>query len=325
MKNKQIVTIAENTHTSTATVSKVLNHCHGVSSEIREQVYREYDRLEGKKKEQPVAIYVILPETPSYFWDCEYPAPLDDTLSIKYNIYSRIGDDAMVLRYLHQAIELEAKVIVIAAQLNDEMRGLLASFAKTGLVLYLNEYNDTFNSCYVGSDPAADGHQLAELCLRHTDSCDRLLVIRNKEFSDGSTMRQRYDAFAGSVMGMAALDVMDMTLPIATPLLASLLAREMALRFQQYAYNKVVCLSGFTYSLCLAVQKMKLPFAVQCFGFEDAPQNEKFADLGLLKGTVCQDFGAQLAEALRLAQEFVRTQRYPSRRFFFIPSRVVEY
>ncbi len=325
MKNKQIVTIAENTHTSTATVSKVLNHCHGVSSDIRELVYREYDRLEGKRKEEKVAIYVILPETPSYFWNCEYPAPLDDTLSIKYNIYSRLGDDAMVMRYLRQAIQLKTKVIVIAARLNDEMPELLATFAQTGLVLYLNEYNDTFNSCYVGSDPSEDGYRLAELCLRHIDSHDRLLVIRNKAFLDSSTERRRYDAFAGSVMGMVALDVVDMTLPIATPLLASLLAREMTTLFQQTAYTKVVCLSGFTYSLCLAVQKMKLPFAVQCFGFEDAPQNEKFADLGLLKGAVCQDFGAQLAETLKLAQAFVQTQQYPSRRFFFISSRMVEY
>ena len=325
MKKKQIVTIAENTHTSTATVSKVLNHCHGVSSDIRELVYREYDRLGGEKKEPPVSVYVILPETPSYFWDCEYPAPMDETLSVKYNIYSRIGDDAMVMRYLHQAIRLEAKVIVIAAQLNDEMRTLLADFARTGLVLYLNEYNDTFNSCYVGSDPSADGHQLAELCLRHVTEHDKILVIRNKEFLGGSTVRRRYDAFAGSMMGEVAFDVADLSLQIGTPLLASLLAREMTPLFRQNAYNKVVCLSGFTYSLCLAVQKMKLPFAVQCFGVEDAPQNEKFADLGILKGAVCQDFQAQLTEALQLAQAFALSKQYPPRKFCFIPSRSVEY
>ncbi len=325
MKKSRVITIAENTNTSPSTVSKVLNHRHGISADVRQKVFSEYDRIGGGKKEAAVAVYVILPEIPQYFWSSDYPTLTPEGERIKCNIYSRIGDDEVVLRYLHQALALEAKVIIIAAKINEEMRELLDRFSETGLVIYLTEYNLTRASVYVGSDPADDGKKLAALCRRHIAEEDRLLLMMNTNEMWGETNKIRCDAFLEEMAGLAAYGSCDVDFSTDTSIMPSLLAREMLPLLVHGSYNKLICFTGFTHVLCGAVRKMRLPHTVQCFGFEDTPQNSKFAEMGLLGGVVSQNFPKQIAAAFELAFAFVATGARPEKENVIIPCDILEY
>ena len=317
--------IAQNTNISQATVSKVLNHRHGVSSAMRQMVFAEYDRIGIKKKEESVAVYVILPEIPQYFWTGDFPTLTAEGLRVKYNIYSRIGDDAIVLRYLHQAIELEAQVLVIAARINEEMRSLIDRFSEKGFVIFLTEHNLSRNSVYIGSDSAEDGRQLARLLLRHVGPDDRLLVIHNKNETWGETSKLRETAFyeeVGDTVDYAACYVDFST---DTDLLPSQIARNLSPLLFCRKYTRVVCLNGFTHLLCKAIHKVGYAHSLCCFGFEDNPQNNKFVEMGLLRGIVNQDFQTQFGTALRLATDFCLTGQRPSSSEIIIPSILLEY
>ncbi len=325
MKKNQVDIIAENTNVSPATVSKVINHRPGPSSKVRQMVFAEYDRMGFKKRESPVAVYVILPEIPQYFWSRDFTDRIGEGLRIKYNIYSRMGDDDIVLRYLHQAIELEAKVIVIAAKINDEMRALLDRFSVTGLVIYLTEYNQSQGSIYVGGDAVNEGWELALLYRRYYREGDSLLMITQPDDQWSGTSKTRCTTFLKYVSDCVPFGCCPIDISAYTNLLPALIAREMKPYLVGGAYNRIICFHGFTHSLCHALYKLRLPYPIVCFGFEDTLQNKKYADMGMLGGIVSQDFRAQMNTALALTADFLTKGIRPAESQFIIPCNTIEY
>lgn len=325
MNKNYVSKLADSADASPATISKVLNHCYGVSGEVRERIYREYDRVcEGTTESGHVCIYVIVPEIPNFFWNLELKKPRDPRISIKYNVYSRMGDHHTVMRYLKEAVACDADVILIAAQLNEEAESFLSELADKKLIIFLTEFHDLVNCFYVGSDARADGVLLAEACLKQPN-IQKVLVLREILPAPSNTSTARLESFCGALRGKWDYDVLDIEVQMGMSTLPSTIARVLAPCFKEHAYDAVVTMNGYTSAVCAAVQKMKLPYRVSCFGFENAPQNQKWADLGYLKAVVWQDFTKQFSAALEIAQQYMQTRNCPPGKYTFLPSGVIEY
>lgn len=322
---KQISRIANSANASPATISKVLNHCYGVSGDVRERIYREYDRVScGKAESGHVNIYVIIPEIPSFFWNLELERFRNDWVTVKYNVYSRLGDHEIVMRYLKEAVACDADVIVIAAKLNGESEKLLSELADKKLIIFLTEYHDLVNCFYVGSDPGADGMRLADACLRRPD-IRKVLVLQENYPDQGKTSAIRLESFCGALQGRVAYDVVDVKVQVGVAMLPSTVARAIAPFLKTNAYDAVVAMNGYVPEVCAAVQKMKLPRTVRCFGFEKSPQIHKWAEKGYLKAVIWQDFARQFSAAMAIAEHYIETRQCPQKKYTFLPSGLVEY
>ena len=325
MNNKQISEISAKTNLSQATVSKVLNHCYGVSGDVRERVFKECGHIKGVDSvKNHISIYVILPETPNFFWGNKLPSL--DNIKIKYNIYSRLGDNDTVIRYLTQATELDSEVIIVAASLNKETEEILTQLSKKKFIIFLTEYNQAFNTFYVGSNPKTDGGQLALSCLKHHNLNEKVLLIRDILPSDchSKTSAMRLEGFLEKLPNKN-FDIIDIEMQTGIPYFSSTLARELSALLKKNQYHSVVCFNGFTDVLCSALQKIKLPFKVNCYGFENSPQNKKFAELGFLKAVVCQNFSNQLSCALELSKSYLESGCYPESKYTHIQSKTIDF
>ncbi len=326
MNNKQIHKIADATNTSVATVSKVINHCYGVSSELRERVFLQSDKLVGKQTpKKPVMIYVIIPEVPNFFWNCELLSPKNPEITIKYNCYSRLGDDNTVIRYLNEAISLNADVIIIATQNNAEIENTVRNLANDKLIIFLTEQHNIVNTFYVGSNPEKDGEILAENVLKHHDRSSKMLVLRDISPNKNTNSSSRFNAFIKTVDNKIAFDVFNIALKIGSPSFASSIAMALSPAFEKEHYSSIAFFNGFAPNVCCAIQKLKLPYKVNCFGFENSPQNQKWADAGFLKVVISQNFKEQLETALAFAEQYIKTQNYPNQKYTFVNSDLIEY
>ena len=326
MGRKQISEIAATENISASTVSKVLNHSPGVSGDVREQIYRAAERINlTSKPDRPVSIYTIIPEIPNFFWDADLKRRQNDDISVKHNIYSRLGDLDTVVRYLKEAVDVDAEVIMIVTQLNERIEGILRRLADKKLIIFLTEYNSMENTFYIGSNAERDGRELAAACLRSHGDSERVLILRDMTLSQSSTSSIRMNAFKDAVSGRLEFDTADIHIQMGVPSFSSVLARELTPLFKKCPYSSVVSFNGFTNSLCAAVQKIKLPYRVGCFGFENSPQNKKWADSGYLKAVVCQNFSEQFSVALNVAEKYVKDKIRPDRKSTFIDSRLIEY
>ncbi len=318
MKNNQISKIAQAAHTSNSTVSKVLHHCGGVGSETRDRVYT-YAAASWQRKhnENALPTYALFPETPNFFWNCTLQN-FDDLHRVKYNIYSRLGDDAMVLRYLQEAIALRSRVIIVAATLNEEARTLLRRVSVDALILFLTEYNAMVNTFYIGSDAAADGKLLANACKRECLKGSEILVL--KERSDSETREHRLSAFLQTAQNDFVCDVKEIEID-PSRFSPALLARSLAPQIEGKNYAALVCCNGYLPQICSALRKLRRP--LPCFGFEHFAQESEYAASGYLKAVVCQNFQRQLDTALAVAREYLDTGNAPGQKAIYVPSDLV--
>lgn len=324
MNNKQLSEIADATQTSKATVSKVLNHCYGVGNDVRERVFLEKERITRDiSQKRHVPIYVIMPEAPDFFWNCnllQCPG-----YEVKYNIYSKLGDTAMVMRYLKEAVMVEAKVIVIVAQIDDEIKSILEEIADRKLIIFLTELNHVINTFYVGSNPIEDGKRLAELCNHSLCTEDRILLVKDVLPCQSETSTARLNSFLQEINPEIKYDMLEVEYRINVSWYSATLARELSPFLEKYPYKNIVCFNGFTHHLCSALQKIKKSYQIKCYGFEKSPRSMEYVNMGYLKAVVCQNFTKQLEIAIGVAEKYLETGTCPSSKYVYVKSEMIEY
>ncbi len=297
VKDVQLSKVAERVGVSLATVSKAINHCPGLGGELRERILTAADSagLRGK----PVGecdVYVIMPENPSYFWGTLrkelYERLLERGLSVKLNIYSRLGDDTIVERYLGEAEALGARVVIVAAK-TKSLESRLTSLADGRLVISLCEESTARGVFFVGSDRVADGRMLGEHCAADHTELSRILVVGD----DSERLRGVREA-----LGARELRVLVPERDV-TP---SELARRLESLSREFGFGAVICLDGFTSLVCMALKKC-FP-GMPCYSFERQPLEPRY---GLPHGEVVQSLPELARSCADYASRYVRLRTYP--------------
>ncbi len=306
MKNRQIAKVAEQVGTSRSTVSKAINHCPGVGDDMREQVLSlaEQEGVRGKRVDT-CAVYVILPDTPTFFWRqmlYELVARLSEKgIAAKINVYSRLGDRRVVERYLAEAESLNADILVIAAKYED-LDTRLSAIATRRAVFSLLEVTNAPNVFFFGSDRNRDGRLMATHCLLENPQIKRVLAIghdpdRLKGFCDG----------AGSVTLQALEPPLSST--------AAELARLIDQTYRAVPFDAVICLDGTTGKVGMALKKCRL--SLPLYGFEHPDGDARYL---IPSGEVCQDLAVIAEKTACSADNYLKSQALPPSKYSYIPS-----
>ncbi len=307
MKKSQIKKIAESIGTSTAAVSKAINHCSGIGNDLREQILSvaEEQGVNGKRIHS-CDVYVILPDIPAFFWE-----PVRNTLfraleahelTLKCNVYSKLGDSSVVEHYLDEAEELNVPVIIVTAKYEGlEERLSRLSYNGKAIFCFL-ENTPAKNVFFIGPDKYEDGRLLAEHCLADLPNAREFLILGND--------RERLRGFADRAQGIHLR-----TLVSSVQSTAAEIAREIDQIYRVSPFDAVVCMDGTTAKYCMALKKCKLSPPV--YGCEDAPVDDRYV---LPVGNICQSIEKSTEMIAYLAEKYVQTRTLPSSKYTYIPS-----
>lgn len=306
MKKSQMSRIADRVGTSPATVSRAINHCPGVGTELREQILAmaAEEGIIGKV-DSDTDVYVILPDIPVYFWgslrECLASHLATHGITAKYNVYSRLGDRDTVERYLNEAAATEAAVVLIAAKY-EGLDERLARMTAERAVFSVAEYTEAPNVCFIGSDREADGRLMAERVLADHPDLAHILLVGNDLARTAGFMR----AAGGRVLH---------TLTPNREASAAELARDLDRLQTRTPMDAIIGLDGNMPRLCSAMTKCKLE--IPFYGFEQGSTDDRYADpIGL----VCQDLDGIARAAALATAHYVRKREWPDTKYTFIPS-----
>ncbi len=314
MKEPLLTKVAEHVNTSRSTVSKVLNHSFGIDDDLREKIFTAADLYGLKpKKSFEYDIYVIMPETPTYFWG-ELYKKLSASFekierAVKFNIYSKIGNSSVVERYLDEAERSNAKIIIIAAHY-EGMDSRLSRLSKMKKLFVICEDSNSDNAFVVGSNQETDGRLLAAHCLNENPNVNNILLIGRT----GARFNGFYKAVENKVTLRHLMPTREEILGL--PALSRLLSRT----YGDFPFDLIVCLSGFTSKVCMAVKKCDI--YVPCYGFELPFIEERYMLPG---GTVVQDISSIADKTVQMADEYLRHSILPADKNIFIPSNYLPF
>ncbi len=302
--------LAERVGTSPSAVSKAVNHCPGLGSDLRERILEaaESEGLSGRRTAWDV--YVILPDVPAYFWhpllQCLDRCMNAHGLSVRYNVYTRLGDKDTVERYLREAEKLNPAALIVAARYSG-IEASLERIAERSAVFSLVEAVRVPAAFFVGSDHFADGRLLAENLLAEWPHAGRVLI-----FSIGPS-DDRLRGFV-DVIRIADCPVIYLTgnESAAEP------ARMIDAAHRHAPLDAVVCLNGSTPLVCMALKKCRAD--IPCYGFEAPPIDNRYP---LPVGEVVQDLARMAAVLTEQANRYVRHCQCPDSRYTMIPSTYV--
>ena len=183
MKGETVSRIAASLGISKATVSKALNHCSGVDSDMRARILSAAGSFSWKDTE--CSVYTLLPDTPAFFWKTMRHGLVDGWTSdvpMKFNVYTRLMDESVINAYLQEAEMLGAQVILAAASMSQPIHQRLAALIKGRLVILLSEDDGTLtNGFFIGSNAWEDGYTMGKLYLTRLAGCTPVvLTLREK-------------------------------------------------------------------------------------------------------------------------------------------------
>ena len=315
------------TKISKSTISKALNHCYGVNSNLRERILNDYSHLGTRKNISEIDMYVIVPETPRYFWKCRLPKASNPSVKVKYNIITSVGDISVILHYLKEAEDLGAKVIVLVSPGHPEVEKEIERLSQGRLIIYLNSFNETKNTFFIGPDPIKEGEDLAELCIKHHPKSSRLLVLTSNSNYKSLKSRNRFSGFFNKIEGIVQYDIISIPKYTKSPSFPAAISRILNEYLQNSDFGSVVCFDGITTKVCSALRKLKnvTGHNALCFGFENNPQNEPFAESGILKAIIYSNFQEQLIAAGKAAEEYLINGSHPSSKYVFLPHYIKLY
>lgn len=317
MKNADLKTIAALAQTSPSTVSKVLNHCHGVDSVMRDRVFRAADSVRARVPEGACDLYVLLPENPAYFWRERTTPALRDIpgLTVKHNVYTVLHDsaqDGYVSRYLAQAERSGARAVIAACTPTAAERAQLAALAQRRLVILLSEDADVPNAFYVGSDARQDGAEIGRRFAQ--DGGAGLPVILTAP--DNKNCVEREQGFRAAA-GEAAAGAAALPLPLYGKLFPAKTAALLSALPPAPEY-RIYSAAGMLDEVCLAAKKARIFDRCVFYGHDARrPQQER------VRAVMAQAVERQSAVAVELAREYLLTGLYPVQKRTIIPSTLI--
>ncbi len=314
MQETLLTKVAGYAETSRATVSKVLNHSFGVGDELREKVFAAADRYGLQPKTvSPCDVFVILPETPTYFWGELYrrlSLSFGKTdLQVKFNIYSKLGNCSVVARYLDEAEKSCAKMVVVAAHYDGLDQRLDALSAKKP-VLVICEESRARKVIAIGSNQEADGMLLAKHCLAENGNIRNILLIGR----EGA----RLHGFSQAVENVAALYHISTDWHIIESIYS--ISRLLAETYRFFPFDMIVCLSGFTSRVCISMKKCGI--FMPCYGFELPFVEKRYMLPG---GTVVQDIAGIADKTVEIAERYWQHSVLPTEGNIYVPSKYLRF
>lgn len=324
--------LAKKLNLSKATVSKTMRHCGGVDSATRQLILDEANRccFEGDiSNKSACSVYSILPDIPKYFWGELYRGIFSDQyrggITVRHNIYTKIGDSDTVLDYLNCAELDGAGVLIIAAQITPEIHARLSELAKSHMVILLSEYHELEDGFYIGSDSAADGYAMGKLYLESYSEKQLILLSMEKninaELRTAGFTKAVNEADSSIIKNAVKISIESGIFSDSKVLpsrLASILSSEIVSGGNEYC---IYAPTGMI-QLPLAIYKAKLDKSVCCLCHDSFAESQLYN----VSGAVCsQDVYAQGEAAIRAAAEFILNGKYPPQRTTYIPSSITHY
>jgi len=307
--------IGEKLHISRATVCRALRHCGEVDGETRLSVLEEAAKLSF----QPVRqgdVYVILPETPSYFWGDLYRAFTQEEQAgspFSYHLYSRIGDSTTLLHYLKEAETVGARVIIVAAAMTDGVEKELTRLSASRAVFLVSEYGEAVNTFFFGADPTADGYALGTRIAQ--EESDGILVL-SASWHRPASLRTAGCLQALSERGRAVKQIPLAQEVLANPKTTPAKLAALLVTAAKEGGTQAVYLPFGVPRFELALTKANLRGKVRCFCHDTEPSE--------LYTAVCrQDLTAQAKAAMQAATVYLASGTYPSRKSTVIPSFIL--
>lgn len=321
MKESRLDFLAQLTNTSKATVSKTLNHCFGVEHETRQRILaaaREHGCL--PRPVTPADVYVILPDTPKYFWGACFQgvaAEKGGLTSCKINIYSKLADMEEIFSYLDEAEQQVAQLVILSVFPHGALTTRLERLAARIPLFFLSEFMDITNTFFIGEDPYQSGYQLGQAYLSHFTEFKKIICVSTLGSANAQKRRLGFIDAVASVGHSPLLDTIFM--PPGNHIPAAGLARMLDSRYAG-AFDCVYCTDGILPQVCLAIDKLKYAHNVICLGHENPPGNDKYWSNGRIAACMVQNIEAQGKIAMRLAADYVERLVFPPSKFNYVPS-----
>lgn len=300
-----------------STAYRALNGCGGVDPCTAEMIRaRAKQQSYSLPSSERVDCALILPETPAYFWKAvakDLSAQMSD-LSVRLFLFSGMTDLCGAVYALETATKLSPAVIVAALPQDRKISALLE---ESGIpVFFCFERFALKNSFFFGSDASGDGAALADaLSERYPSLCAPLVLRFDREPEIFNTRRTAFLS-RFSPEKIRYLSVGDPHCPYA----ASVLARQLS---ADPGFDFIYCGTGILPTVCLAMEKCRLPKNIVCVGFEDAPGNRPYLNSGRLAAVADQDL-AKVSEVCAAAvRKYLFSHTYPDRKSVQIPSRIL--
>ncbi len=307
---------------SDATVSRVLRHCGNVDADTRRQILFSHEHTE-KEPYCACDIYVILPDTPRFFWGKLLHGlsrtKIDPAVCVKYNLYSGIRDEDVVLHYLAEAEALAPKVIILATNMTPGIEEKLKVLQQTSLIFLLSEYAALTNAFYFGSDNYADGYRMGEIFRDRYG--DMTPIVLNVERNHNVT--RRTEGFAAA-LGDRTVGTYSIPPEVAADikLFPSKLAAMLA-EWMDEAQTYCLYIPFGSVYLSRVLKKAKCGERLVFLDHDCNVGEDGRTEQGIAASVVQDTFG-QGAAAIQAAERYVLTGICPREKCTYIPSVIVE-
>ncbi len=183
--------IVRRTGLSRATISRALNNCGSVSSEVKEAVVRAAEEIgyvppqkqRVKKPDGGYLVAAVLPENPSFFWG-EAARGLMEAASgwpearLVYSLFSRLNSEKDALYCIDYLLDLKPDVLIAAVPVFESVKKKLN--AAPVPVVCFSESGDVRPAFYVGADFYMDGVTLARAAAKRLNARARAVKIENE-------------------------------------------------------------------------------------------------------------------------------------------------
>ena len=307
---------------SKSTVSKALNHCYGVSSEVRDAILNceEYRNI-ATRAHTNAEIYIIVPEVILGGKKIVVSKFMSPETEYKLNIYSKPSDTSTIVNYLGEAIMLNSKAIIIAGRYDKDVASIIESLTDSRLIININDYNNQRNSFFIGNDPKSDAISLAELVKKDITKGGKIVVIEPPS-SFGNSPEMRFETFTDIIKSDYTVE--NIHFPnVNQKQIPSVLARSFNSIFQKEKVDAIISFNGFCDEIAAAIYKASPDADIKLYAFQNP--DTVGSDNKYIKGVVYEDVTEQIELSVKMAEEYIEKCVCPENKFTFTKSRVKEY
>lgn len=321
--------IAKELGYSQATVSRAIRHCGGVDSDTRRKILSCVDTPETSQRSE-CDIYVILPDTPRYFWE-ELKAGVTsikppENITVKHNVYTNVRDEDVILYYLDEADRMGARVILLAALMTPSIFERVKALVQHCAVFFLSEWGgEPENTFFFGADSYEDGAMMGRIFCEQYSSMTPFVI--NVEQNDNVIRRmdgfldtlRRFDEkrFRNVPMCSISYNIAG-DIRLFPSKIASILTEVMEANASYCLYIPF----GNLY-MSRVTQKIRGGAKVVCLGHDCMVGEDGTPENGIA-ATVRQDTFLQGETAIRAAIRYLETGKFPNKKYIYIPSRIYE-
>ena len=180
--------IALKTGHSKATISRALNNCGSVSSEVKEEIVRTAQEMhyippQKKRVKRPAGGYLIaaaLPENPAFFWGeaargMKDAAEKHPEIRLVHSLYQRLSSERDALYCLDYLMDLRPDALIAAVPAFESVKRKLNETEIP--VIAFSESGDVHPLFYAGADFYRDGVLLARAAAEQMGGCRKMIRI----------------------------------------------------------------------------------------------------------------------------------------------------